>query len=133
MKKSVTVLEDTEGRIKVGCDASLCSGCKSEMFCRGRDTSFEVENPEKIPLKKGDKITVDIPEGRATASVFLSLGLPLSLFIPGYYVGKYFFSSEMMMALSGFAFMGLGFLFSSLVFRVKRHYFSPVLEEKEEK
>ncbi|MGN1164228.1 MAG: SoxR reducing system RseC family protein [Candidatus Ornithospirochaeta sp.] len=132
MKKTVTVLEDTKGRIKVGCDSSLCSGCRSELFCRGRDTTFEVENPEKVPLKKGDKITVDIPEGRAAASVFLSLGLPLALFIPGYYVGKHFFSTEMMMALTGFASMGLGFLFSSVVFKIKRHYFTPTLEGKEQ-
>ena len=55
MKKSVTVIESGEGRIKVGCDAAVCSGCKSEMFCRGRDNTFEVENPKGIKVEKGEK------------------------------------------------------------------------------
>ena len=67
MKKSVTVIESSEGRIKVGCDATVCSGCKSEIS----------------------------------------------------------------MAFTGLTFMGLGFLISALIFRIKKHYFSPTLEDKE--
>ena len=71
MKKSVTVIERSEGRIKVGCDATVCSGCKSEMFCRGRDTTFEVENPKGFKVEKGDRIIVDVPEGYPRNREFL--------------------------------------------------------------
>ena len=119
MKKSVTVIESSEGRIKVGCDAAVCSGCKSEMFCRGRDTTFEVENPKGFKVEKGDGILVDVPEGKATVSVLLSLGLPLILFLPGYYLGSLIAKSEISMAFTGLSFMGLGFLISALLFRIK--------------
>ena len=81
MEKKVTVIENNKDGLKVGCDSSLCSGCKSEMFCRNKDSVFTVENPSSIPLNKGDKVTIEIPEGRATLSVILSLALPLLLFL----------------------------------------------------
>ena len=133
MEKSVTVLENNKEGIKVGCDAQACSGCKSEMFCRNRDTTFIVENPSSLPLKKGDKVIIDIPEGRATLSVVISLLLPLLLFLPGYFGGKALLRSEIKMALMGFLFMAIGFGIASIVFKVKKKYFSPVVVEKEEK
>ena len=132
MNKTVTVLEKNKEGIKVGCDASACSGCKSEMFCRNKDTSFIVENPIAIPLEKGDRVNIDIPEGRATLSVMLSLALPLLLFLPGYFIGKIFLKSEITMALMGFLFMAVGFCFSALIFHFKKKYFSPVITGKEE-
>ena len=131
MEKKVTVIENNKDGLKVGCDSSLCSGCKSEMFCRGRDTTFEVENQKGFKVEKGDRILVDVPEGKATVSVLLSLGLPLILFLPGYYLGSLIAKSEISMAFTGLTFMGLGFLISALIFRIKKHYFSPTLEEKE--
>ena len=131
MEKKVTVIENNKDGLKVGCDSSLCSGCKSEMFCRGRDTTFEVENPKGFKVEKGDRILVDVPEGKATVSVLLSLGLPLILFLPGYYLGSLIAKSEISMAFTGLSFMGLGFLISALIFRIKKHYFSPTLEDKE--
>ena len=131
MEKKVTVIENNKDGLKVGCDSSLCSGCKSEMFCRGRDTTFEVENQKGFKVEKGDRILVDVPEGKATVSVLLSLGLPLILFLPGYYLGFLIAKSEISMAFTGLTFMGLGFLISALIFRIKKHYFSPTLEEKE--
>lgn len=132
MEKSVTILENTKEGIKVGCDASACSGCKSEMFCRNKDTTFTVENPLAIPLEKGDKVLIDIPEGRATLSVILSLALPLLLFLPGYFLGRVFFNSEITMALMGFLFMALGFGISAIIFKIKKRYFSPIVTRKEE-
>ena len=132
MEKTVSVLENTKEGIKVGCDESACSGCHCNMFCRNKDTSFYVENPDSLPLKKGDKVKIDIPEGRATLSVLLSLAFPLLLFLPGYFIGKILFKSEIYMALVGFAFMLLGFLISGVIFHFKKTYFSPVLVEKEE-
>lgn len=132
MEKKVTVIENNKDGLKVGCDSSLCSGCKSEMFCRNKDSVFTVENPSSIPLNKGDKVTIDIPEGRATLSVILSLALPLLLFLPGYFVGKLFFKSEIAMALMGFCFMAVGFGISAIIFKVKKRYFSPIVLTKEE-
>ncbi|MGN1189924.1 MAG: SoxR reducing system RseC family protein [Candidatus Ornithospirochaeta sp.] len=132
MEKTVTVIENSKEGIKVGCDASACSGCKSEMFCRNKDTVFTVENPSSLPLNRGDKVTIDIPEGRATLSVILSLALPLLLFLPGYFVGKAFFKSEISMALMGFCFMAVGFGISAIIFKVKKRYFSPIVLGKEE-
>ena len=132
MEKKVTVIENTKEGIKVGCDASACSGCKSEMFCKSKNTFFTVENPSSLPLNKGDKVTIDIPEGRATLSVILSLALPLLLFLPGYFVGKFFFDNEILMALMGFLFMAIGFGISAIIFKIKKRYFSPVVINKEE-
>ena len=132
MEKSVTVVENTKEGIKVGCDSQACSGCKSEMFCRNKDTTFTVENPSSIPLKKGDKVLIDIPEGRATLSVILSLALPLLLFLPGYFIGRVFFNSEIVMALVGFLFMAIGFGISAIIFTLKKRYFSPIVIDKEE-
>ena len=83
-------------------------------------------------LKKGDKVLIDIPEGRATLSVILSLALPLLLSLPGYFIGRVFFNSEIVMALVGFLFMAIGFGISAIIFTLKKRYFSPVVIDKEE-
>ena len=128
MEKKVTVIENNKDGLKVGCDSSLCSGCKSEMFCRNKDSVFTVENPSSIPLDKGDKVTIEIPEGRAT----LSVALPLLLFLPGYFVGGLFSESEIIRALVGFLFMAFGFAISALIFKKKKAYFSPIVKNREE-
>ena len=132
MEKKVTVIENNKDGLKVGCDSSLCSGCKSELFCRNKDSVFTVENPSSIPLDKGDKVTIEIPEGRATLSVILSLALPLLLFLPGYFVGGLFSESEIIRALIGFLFMAFGFAISALIFKKKKAYFSPIVKNREE-
>ena len=81
---------------------------------------------------KNNQLIIDIPEGRATLSVILSLALPLLLFLPGYFLGRVFFTSEISMALMGFLFMALGFGVSAIIFTLKKRYFSPIVIDKEE-
>lgn len=133
MKKNVTVISTDNNKIVVGCDSSHCSGCKSEMFCRNKDSSFDVINPKGIKIEKGDIVEINIPEGKATLSVLISLLFPLLLFLPGYFIGKLFLNNEIQMALFGFLFMAIGFLIAAAFFHFKKRTFTPTIEKKEEK
>ena len=136
MKQNATVLDKKGNEIIVGCDKNLCEGCHASMFCTNKNNSFEVLNPKGLDVKKGEKVEIDMPSKRTLNAVFLSLGLPLILFIPGYFVGKLFTQNELILLLWGVGFMALGFLFSTLFFRKKKKEYSPtiskVIEEKEE-
>lgn len=130
MRTEVSVLSNENGSIKVGCDSSACSGCHCETFCRNKDTSYEVNNPENIVLEKGDTVEVEIPERKAVFTVFMSLVFPLIMFLPGYFVGKAISENEVVMALFGFLFIGLGFLISYLFFHRRRKEYSPYIIKK---
>lgn len=130
MRTAVSVLSNENGAIKVGCDSSACSGCHCETFCRNKDTSYEVNNPDNLNIKKGDMVEVEIPEKKAVFTIFMSLLFPLIMFLPGYFVGKAISSSEVVMALFGFCFIGIGFLISYLFFRKRRKEYSPYIIRK---
>lgn len=130
MRTTVSVLSIENGVVKVGCSSSACSGCHAETFCRNKDTSYEAVNRTGTALQQGDTVEVEIPEKKAVFTIFMSLLLPLIMFIPGYFVGRAFSSSEIVMALAGFLFIGLGFLFSYLFFRGKKKEYSPYIVRK---
>lgn len=132
MNKTVTVLERRDKEVKVGCDTSLCDGCRSKMFCSGRDTTFDVTIPKGTDVREGEKIEIEVPEGRAVLSVLLSLGLPLLLFLPGYYISGLFLTNEIAKALCGFGAMALGFISSFVIFRARKSYFTPFYKGKAE-
>ena len=134
MKKEVTVLEDSRGNeVKVGCDRSACDGCSGSFFCTAKDSSFDAYIDEMIELKKGDKVIIDMPSGKTITSIFMSLGLPLVMFLPGFFIGKYLSHGS-----DGWAFIGavisvaVGFLIGFLYFRKKKREFMPRVEEKKD-
>ena len=96
MRKEVTIQQSKDGIITAGCDKGACEGCKGSFFCTSKNTVFEVLNPENIELKAGDKAEIDMPPSKTLFSIFMSLGLPLILFIPGYFIASLFSSRACM-------------------------------------
>lgn len=130
MKTIASVISKAGRMIKVGCSTSSCSGCHNEAFCSNKDTSYEALNKDNIDLEEGDTVEVEIPEKRAVFTIFMSLLFPLLMFLPGYFTGRAFSDNEIVMALTGFLFIGIGFLISYLFFRGKRGEYSPYIIRK---
>ena len=132
MKQTVTIQENKDGRITAGCDRSLCEGCKASFFCTSRKSSFTVINPQDIPLEKGDHALVDMPPKKTLFTVFMSLGLPLIMFIPGYIVGTLISGNQAVHLIASLAGVALGFMISALFFHRRKDEYSPVVIAKEE-
>ena len=132
MKQTVTIEEKKDGRIIAGCDKSLCEGCKASFFCTSKKASFDVLNPEEIPLEKGDQAVIDMPPRKTLFTVFMSLGLPLIMFIPGYIAGRLISESEGIQLLTSLIGVALGFGISALFFRHNRKKYTPVIVEKKD-
>ena len=134
MKKEVTVLEDAKGtEVKVGCDRTACEGCSGSFFCTAKDSSFDAFIDRQIELKKGDKVIIDMPSGKTLTSIFMSLGLPLIMFLPGYFIGKHLSHGSDGWALVGALLsVALGFGIGFVYFRKKKKDFMPRIEEKKE-
>ncbi len=130
MTQLVSVVSVNGSVVNVGCSSSACSGCHSETFCRRKDSTYEVTNNTGINVREGDLVEVEIPEGRAVISVLMSLLFPLLMFIPGYFIGKALTRNEVVMAISGLLFIGIGFFISYLFFRRRREKYSPYIIRK---
>lgn len=130
MTQTVAVSEVKDGVITVGCSESACQGCHSETFCNRKGTTYEVGNPDNIALEPGDFVIIEIPEGKAVFTILMSLLFPLLMFLPGYFVGRALTDNEVLMALTGFLFIGLGFLISWLFFRKRQKEYSPYIVKK---
>lgn len=130
MKSIATVISINGRTIKVGCSTASCNGCHSQAFCTNKDNSYEAVNKDNIGLAVGDLVEVEIPEKRAVFTIFMSLLFPLLMFLPGYFTGKAFSDNEIIMALTGFVFIGIGFLISYLFFRGKKGEYSPYIAKK---
>lgn len=133
MDKKVTVLEVEGSKIKAGCSPDSCAGCKAGLFCNRKNTSFSLDIPEASGIKKGDDVIINLPTGKTILVILLTFGLPLVLFVPGYFLFHHFFSSELMGFSGGILFLILGFLIAGIVFKIKKKSFAPVFLEKCEK
>lgn len=133
MKQSVKVINaDDKERIIVGCDKTACEGCKGSFFCQNKETSFEVINPEGIDVKAGDDIEINLPGKKTVASVLISLGLPLIMFIPGYLIASAFTANPLWLLLSGAAGIASGFLIAAVFFHFKGNEYVPTLIGKKD-
>ena len=132
MRQTVTIQENKDGRITAGCDRTACEGCKGSFFCISKKAEFQVLNPEGIPLEKGDQAEIDLPSGKTLFTVFMSLGLPLLMFLPGYFIGTLLSDSQGIIFLSAIAGVALGFLISAIFFRVRRSRYIPVVTGRKE-
>lgn len=130
MTQLVSVVSVNGSIVKVGCSSSACSSCHSETFCRRKDSTYEVINKARVDVIEGDLVEVEIPEGRAVISVLMSLLFPLLMFIPGYFIAKALTRNEVVMAISGLLFIGIGFFISYLFFRRRREKYSPYIIRK---
>ena len=133
MKQSVKVINaDDKERIIVGCDKTACEGCKGSFFCQNKETSFEVINPERVDVKAGDDIEINLPGKKTVASVLISLGLPLIMFIPGYLIASAFTANPLWLLLSGAAGIVSGFLIAAVFFHFKGNDYVPTLIGKKD-
>ncbi len=132
MKQTVTIQENKDGKLIAGCDRAACEGCKGSFFCTSKKAVFPVLNPEGIPLEKGDKAEIDLPSGKTLFTVFMSLGLPLLMFLPGYFISSMFTKSEGVILLSSLGAVALGFLISAVYFRFHRKKYTPVITGRKE-
>ena len=135
MKKEVTVHKGNEGELLASCDRNACEGCKSSLFCKSKEYSFEVKNPSKIPLEDGDKAIIDMPTGRTILSSFMSLFFPLiCFFFPLFISAAFFTDNEVFQFISALVGLAIGFFISFIFFKIQKKYFEPtILEKKEEK
>ena len=134
MKKEVTVYKDEKGELIASCDRSACEGCKSSLFCRTKNYSFPVENPNGVEVKEGEKVIIDMPSGRTVLSSFMSLFFPLICFFLGMAAGAFLLHGNEVIQFS-LALLGLavGFLISFIYFRVSGRKFTPeILSAKDE-
>lgn len=133
MKKEVTVHKTNDGNLIASCDKNACEGCKSSLFCRGKDYQFNVDNPDNINLNDGDKALIDMPTGRTILSSFMSLFFPLiCFFIPLFVSAAFFTSNEVYQFLSALVGLAIGFLISCVYFKLRKKEFLPTIIEKKE-
>ena len=132
MKQIVTIQGNKDGKIIAGCDKSQCDGCKGSFFCTSKKSDFQILNPEGIDLKPGDKAEIDLEPKKTLFTVFMSLAFPLLMFLPGYFIGAHFSSSEAVRFICSIAGVALGFLISAIYFRVTKKAYLPVVTEKKE-
>ena len=127
MKQVVTIQDNKNGVITAGCDRSMCEGCRSSLVCTSKKASFDVLNPDGIKLEKGDQAVIDMPTGKTLFTVFMSFGLPLIMFIPGYIIGSLISDSQGVQLISSLLGVALGFVIAALYFRKNRKKYSPVV------
>ena len=120
----VTQQADGE-KITAGCDRSACEGCKGSFFCTSRKASFEVLNPEKIDLSAVDTAEIYVPSSKTLFSVFMSLGLPLLMFLPGYFISTLITESEGLRFLGAMAGVAVGFAIAALYFHIRKKEYMP--------
>lgn len=130
MKKEVTIQQNEGGIITAGCDKSACEGCKGSLFCTSKKTTFEVLNPENISLSAGDKAEIDMPSSKTLMSVFMSLGLPLIMFLPGYFIAAAFSGSDGIRLLGALSGVAAGFLIAAAYFHFRKKEYMPKVTRK---
>lgn len=132
MKQTVTIEEKKGERLIAGCDKSLCDGCKASFFCTSKKASFDVLNPDGIPLEKGDKAVIDMPPRKTLFTVFMSLGFPLLMFVPGYVIGTVISVSQGIQLLTSLIGVAAGFLIAAIFFRLNKKKYTPVIIRKKD-
>ena len=76
---------------------------------------------------------IDMPPGKTLLTVFMSFGVPLLMFVPGYLIGRLISPSEGVQLLTSLAGVAVGFAIAAVFFRVNRRKYTPVIVEKEER
>ncbi len=130
MRKEVTIQQNEDGTITAGCDRNACEGCKGSFFCTSKKTTFEVLNPENIELKAGDKAEIDMPSSKTLFSVFMSLGLPLIMFLPGYFIASLFSESDGIRLIGAIIGVAIGFAIAAVYFHFRKREYIPRIIRK---
>lgn len=82
-----------------------CASCKGG--CAPGERKIKVKNP--IYAKKGDRVILELTEGKLLSAAFLAYILPVIIFFAGYFWGDALFKAEIAAVLSGAGFAAAGF------------------------
>ncbi len=120
---------DTQGTIFVGCDAKACGNCSGSMFCNVKHKTFPAKNPDGLELRPGDVVELYLPPGKTIFSTFMTLMVPLAMFLVGYYLAGLFNAqaSELTRFVFGIGGVLAGFLIAWLFFKRRRNSYIPVI------
>lgn len=108
----VTVqLEETEG----------CAGCHNDS-CKTKRQAIQAWNRDRIAVSEGDEIEVEVEGMAQLEGALWVLGLPLALFVVGYFAVRAFTPgvSELPGALGGLGGLGLGMVIGVAVQKRKK-------------
>ena len=81
-----SVNNDKTVLLKADC-ASSCEGCKGELFCKQKDSTFSAKN-EDYNLKKGDRIRVYLPKKKTILYTLFLFILPIIIMGIFLYLGN---------------------------------------------
>lgn len=88
-----------------------CASCKGG--CTPGERILEVKNP--IGAMPGERVILELPDGRFLTAAFLVYILPLVMFITGYFMMGTVFDAEWQMMFGGAMFCVLGFIMVKIV------------------
>lgn len=132
MTQEAKILEIKNEKITAGCDKKMCDGCKSSMFCRNTNNSFEVQNPEGMEVHKGDTVILEMNSGRTVVSTLMSLAVPLVCFFLGMVAGYLLHFGELLQFAFGGAGLAVGFAISGLYFHFTKKKYMPEIRKLKE-
>ena len=82
-----------------------CVSCKGG--CTPGERKIKVKNP--ISAEVGEKVILELPDGKVLSAAFLAYILPIIIFFVGFFVGERIFSHELASVGIGVVFAGVGF------------------------
>lgn len=88
-----------------------CASCKGG--CTPSERVLEVKNP--IGAEQGERVVLELPEGRLLTAAFLAYILPLLFMIAGCILADFFYDSEWQMVLGGSVSFAIGFLLAKII------------------
>jgi len=102
-----------------------CASCKGG--CTPGERRIKVKNP--ISAGVGEKVILELPDGKVLSAAFLAYILPIIIFFIGFFVGDRLFSHELLSVLVGVVFAGVGFFAIHLVNkRTEERYLAEIVE-----
>ena len=137
MRELMNVKEVKDGYVymltqrKVTCESCAMSGACSIMG--SPDTKVKAKNIDKLDLKEGDYVVVELPNVSVTKLSFLVYGIPLIVFIVFTVLFYYLNFGDYVSFLLGLAATALSFVFMGYLDRHKfQDKYLPVILEKYE-
>lgn len=132
MTQEAKIIDIRKDRITAGCDKKMCEGCKSSMFCRNTNNTFEVQKPSDITVNKGDTVLLEMNPRKTVVSTLMSLALPLLCFFLGMGAGYLLNFGEVLQFVFGLSGLAVGFAISALYFHFTKAKYMPTIKKLKE-
>ena len=90
MKETGTVIKIEDGKIEVAVGVrTMCKHCKAGCLERGKE--MIVGCVSEIPVKPGDKVTIEVPDEFVLTTAVFAYGIPTLCFFAGLLISHYLF------------------------------------------